>query len=175
MSCYVEDCPRPRRSRGAIYCETHYYRLRRTGSVADPDYIRGGCQIDGCASAATCSGKPLGRPAEVYCRKHYLRLKKRGDATFECAKDGHPQWTGDAATNGAVHQRLRKSRGHANRYACVDCDKQAQHWSYDHTDPDERIDPRRGPYSLDPDRYHPRCAKCHKRFDMARLKDARSQ
>jgi hypothetical protein len=37
-------------------------------------------------------------------------------------------------------------------------------WSYDGTDPGERICPARGYfYSLDPNRYRPRCQPCHRR------------
>jgi hypothetical protein len=68
----------------------------------------------------------------------------------------------------AIHQRLRKIRGLATNYACVDCGKPAQHWSYDHACPDERRDFKLGlPFSIDLDHYQPRCVPCHKRLDLA--------
>lgn len=33
--CSIADCSRPARSKTGTYCETHYYRLRRTGTT-DP-------------------------------------------------------------------------------------------------------------------------------------------
>jgi hypothetical protein len=40
-------------------------------------------------------------------------------------------------------------------------------WAYDYSDPNARSDARRGPYSLDLNRYIPLCRSCHKRFDLA--------
>lgn len=52
------------------------------------------------------------------------------------------------------HNTLRRVRGSASLYRCVDCGKQARDWSHTHkTDPD------------DIDNYHPRCAICHKQYD----------
>jgi hypothetical protein len=72
----------------------------------------------------------------------------------------------------AAHQRVSRLHGVASDYDCADCGSTAQHWSYDHDDPDERIGPvvcsgkvRMLPWSNDPAHYSPRCAKCHKRFD----------
>jgi len=101
---------------------------------------------------------------------HYLRLKKRGDADFEFRGDNNPNWTGNDATNTAVHQRIRKERGHARNYSCVDCGGQAAHWSYDHSAKDERYDELKGPYTVNQDHYDPRCVSCHKKFDLNRIK-----
>lgn len=46
MSCNVEACEHPARSRG--YCGTHYQQLRRTGSpLRSPRVIRP-CAVEGC-------------------------------------------------------------------------------------------------------------------------------
>ncbi|MGO4984788.1 hypothetical protein [Collinsella sp. Sow4_E3] len=43
----------------------------------------------------------------------------------------------------------------------------ASSWSYAHTDANElTCGTRKSPYSLDPTHYEPRCASCHKRFDL---------
>ncbi|MDQ4118708.1 MAG: hypothetical protein M3235_17360, partial [Actinomycetota bacterium] len=48
------------------------------------------------------------------------------------------------------------------------CAAPAACWSYDGSDPDERTDPARGyRYSLDLDRYRPRCRSCHRRATVA--------
>jgi len=167
--CTVEGCALPTRSAHSPYCEMHYYRLRRTGTTANPPRITGRCLADGCTADATHGGQKFGLKTAGYCRMHYLRLKKRGDVNFEFRGENVHTWTGDEATNRAVYQRIRWQRGKASEYACVDCGGRARHWSYDHTDPNQRYDPEKGPYSTDIDRYHPRCVKCHKRFDMARI------
>lgn len=69
----------------------------------------------------------------------------------------------------AAHQRLKKVRGRAADHQCVDCDEPAKHWSYSNNAPDQIVGIHQGyrvVYSLDPKQYAPRCARCHKRFDM---------
>jgi hypothetical protein len=44
----------------------------------------------------------------------------------------HPNWTGDEATNTAIHQRLRVERGPAKNFDCERCGKQAYDWSQLH-------------------------------------------
>lgn len=65
----------------------------------------------------------------------------------------------------AIHHRLSFDRGKASEYECVDCDEQAGHWSYDYSDPHQLSDGGLA-YSVDPERYEPRCAPCHTRFDL---------
>lgn len=71
----------------------------------------------------------------------------------------------------AAHCRVSVAFGKAKEHACVDCGEQAQEWSYDGLDPDEWWDIWVQPkfkvmrYSLDLDRYQPRCQPCHSRFD----------
>lgn len=164
-TCTIDGCQRRPRSRVSPYCETHYYRIRRTGSAADPHRISGRCAAAGCISDAA--------HGDGYCRLHYLRLKNRGDVGFEFTEDNHPGWTGNEATNHAVHQRIKSRRGRARHQLCVDCGKQARHWSYNHEDPHERQDPDHGPYSLNIGNYDPRCVSCHKRFDLAFIRSRR--
>lgn len=80
----------------------------------------------------------------------------------------------DDAGYTAAHARCKKDRGPIATHSCVDCGTQAQHWSYNHTDPDERLGTSGRslepvPYSLDPNHYSPRCVPCHKRFDLGHL------
>jgi hypothetical protein len=84
----------------------------------------------------------------------------------------HYAWKGDEVGFGSLHKRLRKNRGLASQYSCVDCGEPAAQWSYDHTDPNEKI-AKAGPhpYSTDPNRYHPRCKSCHKKFDLDYLRN----
>lgn len=64
-----------------------------------------------------------------------------------------------------AHRVVVKLKGRAKTHTCVMCDNRADHWSYNHTDPNPlRTDDGR-PYSNNPDHYRPRCATCHQRFD----------
>lgn len=108
------------------------------------------CEVPGCA------GPHYGRG---WCVSHYRRWARTGDP--------HPDRPLQARTGDgyqAALRRLRDERGPASGQECADCDRVAQLWSYDGTDPAERTDPTRGTrYSLDPDRYRPRCRSCHRR------------
>lgn len=100
---------------------------------------------------------------------HYLRLKKHGDTNFEMSGENHPHWVGDGATYFVLHARVSRAFGSPKTHDCADCDGPAQQWSYDHNDPDERFEEGKGPYSLDINRYVPRCISCHKKFDLAHI------
>lgn len=75
VTCTVEDCDRPRRSR--LWCGKHYERWRKFGdplTVKTPARNRSAvterCTLDGCSRAH----KALG-----LCAMHYRRLRKHGD------------------------------------------------------------------------------------------------
>jgi hypothetical protein len=68
----------------------------------------------------------------------------------------------------SLHGRIRKHRGRAAEYACVDCGKTAREWSYDGGDPEEMVETLRGMllrYTLNISAYSPRCTSCHRRHD----------
>lgn len=155
--CTVEGCGLSTRSTFSEYCEKHYMRMRRNGTL-QLKYESRPCQVDGCTVTA--------KPVSGYCRTHQLRVKRRNDPHFEFKGANMPQWTGDDASYAAVHTRLRKSRGPATRYSCVDCDGVAKQWSYDHCDPNGK-NSELGSYSTNLDHYFPRCVSCHKRHDLA--------
>jgi len=53
-----------------------------------------------------------------------------------------------------THRLLSRARGKACEHDCVDCGKQAKHWSQTHdTNPN------------DFDNYNPRCVSCHWKYD----------
>jgi hypothetical protein len=135
----------------------HYMRWYRTG---DP----GTAEKKYKPSSAECTvPKCLNSPPYTHglCKMHYKRKRKHGDP----ALGARP--AADAAGYLGVHHRLRKVRGYAGEHPCQHCEDRADQWAYDHTDRDERQDPRRGPYSLDLTRYIPLCISCHKKFDLA--------
>jgi hypothetical protein len=108
----------------------------------------------------SCTVPRCGRPhhGRGLCRPHWERFHRGGDV--------HAEIRDPAAAPGycATRQRLVTVRGPAAAQPCAACDREAQVWSYDGTDPDERTDPARAHrYSLDPARYRPLCRSCHRR------------
>lgn len=111
------------------------------------------CSIEGCQNRVLARG---------WCNSHYLRWHRRG--TLDLVGRGRNTWTGDAATYNASHLRVKAAKGRAADQLCDHCGQPAQHWAYDHKDPDEKIAPE-GPYSPDPEHYLPLCVPCHSVFD----------
>lgn len=68
---------------------------------------------------------------------------------------------------GLMHWRVRKDRGLARDFPCVDCFSIAQQWTYNHDTPEEfrRVSPNGQPFSIRIEDYDPRCVSCHKRYD----------
>lgn len=86
----------------------------------------------------------------------------------ERAADKHPLWQ-EEVKYAAAHIRVQRVKGRAADHPCVDCQQPARDWSYVGGDPEERTEmvkgsPRR--YSLDPERYVPRCRSCHLSLDF---------
>lgn len=164
--CEVDGCSKRVRSGRATHCETHYYRMRRNGTLAltKPQRAqRDTCTVDGCE---TLDAGPHG-----LCAMHHTRDRRHGDPHTKLKPPGlageqNPNWLGDDAGYYAMHDRVKRSRGTAKQHQCVDCGTQAQHWSYNHTDPRERVAEHLGPYGLSGEHYSPRCVRCHKRFDL---------
>lgn len=154
--CSIEGCDRKPQGRGM--CSTHYSQLWRSGKFVKTPTIAT-CTVAGCEEKHNAKG---------LCLTHYFRVYRNGTLEKRKAEqfgDNNPNWVGDDAEYSTVHSRLRAQRGPARQFGCVDCNKQALHWSYDYECPNEIPSPV-GPYSTDLDRYHPRCASCHTIFDM---------
>jgi len=110
----------------------------------------------GC-TVPRCGGPHHGRGL---CRPHWDRWHRGGDVRAAA------EIRGAAAIPGycAMRQRLVAVRGPATAQPCAGCNREAQLWSYDGADPDERTDPGRGHrFSLDPARYRALCRSCHRR------------
>ena len=89
--------------------------------------------------------------------------KKMGLAHEGMVDEKSPSWKGDLAKKNAIHIWVVKKLGFANLHKCIDCGKQAQHWSNkDHT------------YKRILEDYQPRCRKCHSIFDKIWLKRERN-
>lgn len=70
-----------------------------------------------------------------------------------------------------AHNSVCAKRGPARLHQCVWCWGDADHWAYDHSDPDERTDRRRR-YSLNVDHYRALCSRCHRSYDRLHREDA---
>ena len=125
------------------------------------------CLVDDCDRIVDKTG------GYGYCGKHYQRFRTHGDpmvvAVGGASMPGplNPNWSGNEPSYFAAHLRIRSTRGPAREHSCVDCRGPARHWSYDHRDRNELVDPKCGRYSGDPAFYEPRCVPCHSRFDRA--------
>ena len=171
-TCSITDCSKPTRTPAAGLCSAHYMKWYRHG---DPEYkpswphrdlagqtfgnltpisIKGGVWHCQCSCGNT-------RSARSYELLNGLALACSDKAVH--ARQEVVQYD-------SAHGRLRTDRGKASDHRCVDCGSAAQHWSYNHDDPDE-LTSTRGPsfglqYSLKQDSYSPRCVPCHKTYDL---------
>lgn len=164
--CSVADCDQPHFGLG--FCRKHYnqqnYAKRAVpGGRKYPP--RTFCEVDSC-----------GRPTKAHkmCGTHYQRFLRTGSPLVvrvapHFAGAEHPNWRGTDISYGAAHRRVWKTKGSASLHLCVDCSAPANHWSYDHRDPNELMRPGPAPYvfSADPAHYEARCAPCHVGFDAA--------
>lgn len=158
-TCSIPGCVGAHVARGL--CGRHYKQASVRGTLPPgvrPPSNDGPCSVEGCEKGAQARG---------LCTKHYQRMRIRGttDAWSPPKGEESPGWVGGEATYRTVHSRLVAARGKASNHECVDCGDTAREWSYDHTDPESKHDDRGGDYSVDLDRYEPRCRTCHFYFD----------
>lgn len=125
-------------------------------------------------SVRTCSVEGCERKHEArgYCKMHWKRWRRTGDVSDVSPSNNRRMEIPDYH---ATQMRLIRDLGHASEYDCVDCGEQAQRWSYDGQDPDERKALRAGSpglvYSMLNEHYEPRCRSCHSRHDRAMKKE----
>lgn len=180
--CDAEGCGKLARTRTAEMCPMHYHRLYRYGTLERTQALVARGERPPATAPANYPGERFGT----------LTLVRRTGQGWTCVCDcGQTRWaragdlnrTRDNSTCGikanhlsddvdysAAHDRVRRQRGPAKQHQCADCGRQADHWSYDHTDTDERTSPTVGvAYSLDIEHYQARCVPCHKRYDLRRI------
>lgn len=115
------------------------------------------CTVPDCNERACTRG---------LCNTHYRRWQRHGDARADIPVEAK---TSGGVGYWSVRERLKTERGSARNHPCADCGAPGRDWSYDGSDPDERTEADRGyRYSLDLDRYRPRCRPCHRRATIAR-------
>lgn len=162
-TCTADDCETLAESRG--YCQKHYIRWQKYGDTSvirrqGIDFrVKKPCIAEGCGQMAVC---------RKLCQKHYLRLVKHGNTETVLVERATRR--GYLSIKG-LHSKIKRERGVARDYACVDCGQPAAEWSYDNADPEQLTELQGGrwhmAYSLDVNHYDPRCISCHRTFDFA--------
>lgn len=172
-TCSLTECEKPVKRSG--FCYGHYMKNWRYGTPT-PSFAPSWDDLRGQRFGTLVVQERVAHQWRCACDCGRERLVSAGDLN----RCGESSSCGDRAVHrrldnagySAAHQRCRTDRGRVQRHACVDCGRQAQHWSYNHDDPDERIasglSAHPVTYSLDPQHYSPRCVPCHKRFDLGR-------
>ena len=103
-------------------------------------------------------GKKLSETTKEKMRQVNLG-KKLSEATKEKLKKANTgeksgKWKGDNVGYEGVHAWIRKHKGKASLYKCIDCGEQAKDWSnVDHS------------YKRNLEDYQPRCIGCHRKYD----------
>lgn len=190
-TCSLPDCERPLKRAG--YCYGHYMKNWRYGTPYPPNgWMQGDREtqarvqrerlvdIQGQRFGSLVVVERVGHQWRCACDCGGERLVNAGDLN----RYGDANTCGDrrihrrteVAGYTAAHQRCRSDRGRVQLHDCIDCGRSAQHWSYNHDDPDERLaiglSANPVAYSLKPEHYSPRCVRCHKRFDLGRIDSA---
>lgn len=171
-TCKLAECGKPVKRRG--YCYGHYMKNWRYGTPT-PEFEPAWIDIRGRRFGALTVIARRGSRWLCDCDCGAVATVRAGDLN-----SGHVSSCGDRALHGrrddilyhSAHDRVRDDRGLVQHHACVGCGRSAQHWSYDHTDPDELLAEGLSSnplaYSTKPEHYSPRCVRCHKRFDLKR-------
>lgn len=173
IPCPVEGCMKHVYRAG--YCYGHYMKNWRYGTPTpahDPRWADLTGQRFGSIVVLSRSGKHWVCRCDCGATTNGLTGDlNRGSKTSCGNRTLHRR--SDHIKYGSAHDRVRDDRGHISTHHCVNCGEQAQHWSYNHTDPSELfaydLSKRPVAYSTDPAHYSPRCIKCHKRFDLAHI------
>lgn len=175
-----EVCGKPVKARG--WCDKHWKRWKTNG---DPHIAgrRGHAKSPEAEAerrrkiAESGRGKKYGPPNEETRRKLSVAQtgRKASQETRDAMSAGHlanrdkiaatslAQWEKWRAEHNlaapgyfGLHNRVRKARGPASNYACVDCEKRAQHWATLHgTDGTDVMA-----------HYQPMCVPCHFAYDQ---------
>lgn len=168
-TCSLPDCAEPIKRKG--FCYGHYMKQWRYGTPT-PEFPSKVVDLVGQAFGSLVVVRRVGSKWECTCACGVVTTVRAGDlnrgTTTSCG-DRRLHRRQEYVGYEGMHDRLQADRGSASQHSCVDCGGEAEHWSYDHADPDELASttPKYSgmPYSLDPMHYDPRCVRCHRAFD----------
>lgn len=161
--CAVEVCVEPARTRG--WCKAHYQRWLDHGDPGNTPIMKK--RQDVACAVADCHDP---HQAGGLCQRHYRRARHSA-RPLEAEFIIHPV-PRELLTYNALHIRIRDQRGAAADLACITCGGPAQHWAYQHNDPDEMQDAETGlVFSEDVEGcYEPMCVPCHIRWDRQHMR-----
>lgn len=177
-TCKLPTCDKPVKRTG--YCYGHYMKNWRYGTPTpqfDPMWV----DVIGQRFGTLVVQERRGDQWLCQCDCGRTRQASAGELNRAGAANtcGHKptHYRIDTAGYGAAHARCTSDRGPIASHTCTDCGARAQHWSYNHDDPDEMLgttgySDRPVAYSLNPHHYSPRCVSCHKRFDLDHINAA---
>lgn len=156
--CEASDCEREVHARSL--CRKHYSRALDHGTidVRPTRYRVGICIVEDCESPD--------RGAHCLCNKHHKRMLRHGSTDSLRPDRPRFRWMGDNIAYISVHARLRRARGSASSYLCIDCGEAAKHWSYRNGCESEMVDEGGRHYCPHVEHYDARCWHCHKSFDQ---------
>ena len=171
-TCSLPDCDKP--VKRSCLCYGHYMKQWRYGTPT-PVHPSRATDLTGRRFGHLVAVERVGNRWLCRCdcgRTTVVRVGDLNRGSAASCGDRRTHRRQDEVGYSSAHDRVRRDRGLVQRYDCVDCGARAQHWSYDHADPDELhedgISARPVAYSLKPEHYQPRCISCHKRFDLGR-------
>lgn len=172
--CAVAMCTKKVRRR-APYCYAHYMKNWRYGSPT-PNHITFREDLTGRRfDALLVTGYAGNSFWNCLCDCGASHKRKAGElnrATVATCGNRSVHRRLDWVDYATAHHRVRSDRGSARLHACIDgCGNPALHWSYNYGDPNELIGQdgagKGCKYSLNTNHYEPRCALCHRRYDIA--------
>lgn len=168
MKCIVEGCERQAHTRKM--CQKHYARWRKWGDPTKKKSRPAAVSPGECFGRLTVIEESSGRKGTQRVFRCLCECGKDVEVASGSLRSGNTRSCGclqrdrsvesnhkdDAIGYFAVHTRLTKQRGKASEHTCVDCSKQALHWSYK----------GREGFSTNLADYEPRCASCHQEYDQ---------
>jgi hypothetical protein len=155
-SCSMHGCPNSPKARGL--CAMHYRRWRIHGDLGSTEKLcqrnPAQCTVDDCTRTPKARG---------LCEMHYVRQWKHGDPNRVDQTSGN--FRGDNIGYTGIHMRVRSLCGPATQHRCRHCGDGAEHWAYDHGDPNAHRDDAGRLYSTETSHYMPLCVPCHRELD----------
>jgi hypothetical protein len=113
--------------------------------------VKGSCE-PGCTCARHHRVKRC--PDGCTCGRHSCRPDCKCSRHNPKTGLDHHRWTGNSASKGAKHKRVKAKLGFAWQYNCIECGRKACDWSQ-----------TKGTDGLSIHDYEPMCRKCHIAYD----------
>ncbi len=158
ISCESVGCDKTPYSKSL--CRSHYNLKRRLEVAASkpPKIKQGDLTCLECPNKAYCQN---------LCTNHYLNYRRKLNFGNSVSPEHHAYK--EIPGYVAAHARVKKLKGVASKYDCVECGITARDWSLSmfasktYTEDSGKYENVR--YSLEVEDYAPRCGPCHSAYD----------